>query len=212
MLLFCSLTVECAIMTWYLKSPCFVDLLISWVFLSELRGDDTACWDILFRGCSWLQQQMEVGGGVLLLPSFSLSLFTLLPQLISSSGFSVEHLALRRSRGWGSLTFDEWIHLWLTPLLSDCLILTLYFFPHVSFARSLNLFLSLSGLCSSLKTVVADLIGLCWTLALCCISCDHLRGSLTQTSCEAQLCNIVWTLLSLRKSSQLQIFPGILHR
>lgn len=65
--------------------------------------------------------------------------FTLLLQLISSSGFSVEHLALRRSRGWGSVTFDEWIHLWLTSLLSDCLIMTLYL--------SLSVFLSIS-LCS----------------------------------------------------------------
>lgn len=167
------------------------------------------------RGCGG--EWEEVGGGVLLhsfSPPLSLSFFTLLPQLISSSGFSVEHLALRRSRGWGSVTFDEWIHLWLTPLLSDCLILTLSISFPISrlLSLSLNLFLSLSGLCSSLKTVVADLIGLCWTLALCCISCDHLGDSLTQTSCEVQLCNIVWTLLSARKASQLQVFPGILCR
>lgn len=72
----------------------------------------------------------EVGAEVLLLLSPSLHTP---PQLFSSSGFSVEHLALRRSCGWGSVTFDEWILLWLTPLLSDCLILILYVFPHFSF-------------------------------------------------------------------------------
>lgn len=97
-----------------------------------------------------------------------------------------------------SLTHSPFI--WLFNLDSLC------FFPHLSFALSLNLFLSLSGLCSSLKTVVADLIGLCWTLALCCISYDHLEDSLTQASCEVQLCNIVWTLLSDREASQLQVF------
>lgn len=62
-------------------------------------------------GCG--EKWEEMSGGVLLSVSRSLSLFlslaafTLLPQLISSSGFSVEHLALRRSRGWGSVTFDE---------------------------------------------------------------------------------------------------------
>lgn len=140
----------------------------------------------------------------------SLFLLTLLPKLISSSGFSAEHLALRRSRGWGSVTFDEWIHLWLTPLLSDCLILTLSISLPPSLVCTLSLSLSLnplSGLCSSLKTVAAGLIGLCWTLALCCISCDHLAGSLTQTSCEVQLWNIVWTLLSVGEKKNIST-PG----
>lgn len=61
-------------------------------------------------------------------------LLSLLPlQLLSSSDFSVEHLALRRSHGWGSVTSDEWIFLCLNPLLSGCLILILCFFPHLSF-------------------------------------------------------------------------------
>lgn len=119
----------------------------------------------------------EVGAEV---PLLVLLLCPLPPQLFSSSGFSVEDLALRRSRGWGSVTFDEWILFWLTPLSSGCLILILCFFPHLSFTLSEHL----SGLCSSLKTVVADLIGLCWTLALRCISYDHLEASSTQTSCE----------------------------
>lgn len=87
-----------------------------------------------YSGCSG---GLDVGGGVLL-PSFSLSLssIALLPQLISSSGFSMEHLALSKSRGWGSVTFDEWIHLWLTPLLSDCLILTLSLSFSISFSIS----------------------------------------------------------------------------
>lgn len=46
---FCSLTVEYGTMTWYLKNPGFVDLLIACVFLTEECGDDTACCDILFR-------------------------------------------------------------------------------------------------------------------------------------------------------------------
>ena len=53
-----------------------------------------------------------------------LSSLTIFPQLISSSDSSMEHLALRRTRGWGPGTFDEWKHIWLTPLLSDFLILT----------------------------------------------------------------------------------------
>lgn len=158
---------------------------------------------------------LDVGGGVLL-PSFSLSLssIALLPQLISSSGFSMEHLALSKSRGWGSVTFDEWIHLWLTPLLSDCLILTLspspFLSPSLICSVSEPLLLLLSGLCSSLKTVVADLIGLCWTLALCCISYDHRGDSLTWASSEVQPCNTVWTLLSV--SAMSQVFPGTLCR
>lgn len=127
---------ECAIMTRYLKSPGFVDLLIPCVFLTELGGDDATRWDILFRGwyLGWRAAVENRGKWVvafffyfLFTPLFPISLFLLrlLPKLISSSGFSAEHLAPRRSRGWGSVTFDEWIHLWLTPLLSDCLILTL---------------------------------------------------------------------------------------
>lgn len=46
-----------------------------------------------------------MGAEVLLLVVLLLS--ALPPQLFSSSSFSVEHLALRRSRGWGSVTFDE---------------------------------------------------------------------------------------------------------
>lgn len=42
----------------------------------------------------------------------------------------------------------------------------------------------LSGLCSLPKTVVADLIGLCWTLALHRISYDHLGVLSAQISCE----------------------------
>lgn len=186
------------------ESPGLVDLLICCVFPNELHAGIFSSNDRVVAvggGKKWLE-----GFFFTLSRSLSFSSFALLPQLVSSSGFSVEHLALRRSRGWGSVTFDEWIHLWLTLLLSDCLISTLYFFLHLSFARSLNPFLSLSGLCSSLKTVVADLIGLCWTLALCCISYDHLRDSLTLTSCEVQLCNIVWALLSVRTASLLQVF------
>lgn len=82
----------------------------------------------------------EVGAEVLLLLSPSLHTP---PQLFSSSGFSVEHLALRRSCGWGSVTFDEWILLWLTPLLSGCLILMLYVFPpSLVYSLSLNDFLA----------------------------------------------------------------------
>lgn len=83
-------------------------------------------------------------GGLCFTPSLSVSSFALLPQLISSSGFSVEHLALRRSRGWGSVTFDEWIHLWLTLLLSDCLILSLSLSVSLSCSHLLLLWTSVS--------------------------------------------------------------------
>lgn len=41
---------EHTIMTWYLKSPGFVDLLILGVVLTDLGGDDATRWDILFPG------------------------------------------------------------------------------------------------------------------------------------------------------------------
>lgn len=62
---FCSHTVECAITTQCLKSPSFVDLLISCVVVSEDCGNDTSCWDILFQrlrvvvvwsGRKWVQR------------------------------------------------------------------------------------------------------------------------------------------------------------
>lgn len=60
---FCSRTVDCASMTQCLKSPCFVDLLISCV-VSEYCGDGMACWGILFQrlivvmgsGRKWVQR------------------------------------------------------------------------------------------------------------------------------------------------------------
>lgn len=60
---FCSHTVDCASMTQCLKSPRFVDLLISCV-VSEHCGDGMACWGILFQrlivvmgsGRKWVQR------------------------------------------------------------------------------------------------------------------------------------------------------------
>lgn len=83
--------------------------------------------------CGW---GWEVVGGEVLLHFFSISSFSLLRQLVSSSGFSAEHLALRRSRG--SVTFDELIRLWLTPLLSHCLIFSLFLFHSPSLVCSLS--------------------------------------------------------------------------
>lgn len=85
------------------------------------------------------------GGSSLLLSASSFALLPLLISSVSSSGFSVEHLALRRSHGWGSVTFDEWVHLWLTPLLSDCLIMTLSLSLCFSFPPLLPLWTSLSS-------------------------------------------------------------------
>lgn len=101
-----------------------------------------------------------------------------------------------------SLTHSSFI--WLFNL--DSLSLSISFSISRLLALWTSFLFSLSGLCSSLKTVVADLIGLCWTLALCCISYDHLWDSLTQTSCEVWLCNVLWTFLSVREASLLQVF------
>lgn len=151
---------------------------------------DSAC------GGGW-----EVVGGGVLLHSFPLSLLLRTPPSAHQFIMLLRGTLSPEEKPWVGVCNFWWMNtslthssfIWLFNLDS------LYFFLHLSFARSLNLFLSLSGLCSSLKTVVADLIGLCWTLALCCISYDHLRDSLTQTSCEVRLCSIVWTLLSVRK-------------
>lgn len=104
-------------------------LVISFVIVGECCGDDTTCCDTLFQRLLVL-----LGSGRKWVQKFFFFFFSPHPpQLFSSSGFSVEHLALRKSRGWGSGTFDEWILLWLTPLLSGCLISILCFFPHLSF-------------------------------------------------------------------------------
>lgn len=151
-----------------------------------------ACWDILFS--CWLGLQRVIVDELF----FSLCLsffFPFLSLLICSSDFSVEHLAPRRSCGWGSVTFDEWIHLWLTPLLSVCLILTCVLFLSQSliFSFSEPSCLPFWPLLLTQDRGVAALIGLSWTLPLSCISYDHCRDSLRKASCEVWLCIIVWT-------------------
>lgn len=121
-----------------------------------------------------------VGGGVRL--HFSLHVFPLpvLIRLLHGTLSPEEKPWVGVCNFWWmntSLTHSSFI--WLFNLDSLSL-----FFLYRSFVPSPNRLFSHSGLCYSLKTVVVDLIGLCWTLALCCISYDHLGASLTQASCE----------------------------
>lgn len=133
------------------------------------------------------------------------------------------HQFIRLLRGTLSPEETPWVGVcnfwWMNTSLTHSSFIWLFNHDSLSLSLSVSLsisrlfhhwtFFSLSGLCSSLKTVVADLIGLCWTLALCCFSYDHLWDSLTQTSCEVRLCNTLWALVSTRAASLLQVFPGI---
>lgn len=126
-------------MTQYLKISSFVDLLIACVFC--LRSVKMTMHAVLFS----LDSDSDFGRGLQLVGGGGSSSLCALSSLsLCSSDFSVEHLALRRSRGWGSVTFDEWIHLWLTLLFIwlfnlDFLSLSIHLsFPNFSFFHPLQ--------------------------------------------------------------------------
>lgn len=178
-------------MTWYWKILGFVDLLIACAFLTEQHAG-------IFS--------LDGEEGFFT----SLSLFSHTPPSA--------HQFIRLLRGSLSPEETPWVGVcnfwWMNTSLTHSSFIWL--FNHDALSLSLSMsrlfhhwtFFSLSGLCSSLKTVVADLIGLCWTLALCCFSYDHLWDSLSQTSCEVRLCNTLWALVSQTVPSLLQVFPG----
>ena len=155
-----------------------------------------------------------VGGG---LPLHSLCLSLSLSLCVPPSA----HHFIRLLRGTLSPEEKPWVGVcnfwWMNTSLTHSSFIWLFNLDSLSLSHSVSLSIShLLPLWTSSSLFLAsaprsrqwlhDLIGLCWTLALCCISYDHLGDSLTQTSCEVQLCNIVWTLVSVRAASLLQVF------